>query len=389
MKRNHIVSTAVLFAAALFCPFPVLAMGTKESTSTATDTSAARKRELVITDDRNVQVTLQVPVDKVATSPLPHPHIIAAVEGDLSKVVGASSMSVSAAKVSILGKMYPQFLSVDTSFLKGLKLNVEELVRVNPDVFFTDSALEGLDQLGAAGIPGIYMGLKQDTVSYGTGQAKVFSPKLTMTDWVKYTAAVFGKDKSPAFDIEKLWNRTEQEISDVIAKVPVEKRPRVLIMFQTKSKLVAGAGTFGHYWIARTGGINAAADLKGPHPAFVALGSFEDILRWDPEIVYLTNFENTMPEDLYANRIDGQDWSKVSAVIDRRVYRIPLGIYRWYPPSLDGPLMLKWLAQKNYPELFKYDMKKELREYFSTYHRYTLSDAEINAILEPASSGNL
>lgn len=361
-------------------------LGSKDESSTK---QAAVQQSLIITDDRNVQVNIQTPVQRVATFPLPHPHIIAAVAGDLSTVVGASSMSVSAAKISVLGKMYPEFMSVDTSFLKGLKLNVEELVKINPEVFFTDSALEGLDQLSAAGIPSIYMGLKKETVPSSGGQLDVFSPKTTMADWVKYTAAVYGKDKSPAFAIEKLWSKTEQEIQEVISKVPSDKRPRILILFQAKSKLIAGAGTFGDYWIARTGGVNAAAELKGPHPAFIALGSFEDVLRWDPEIVYLTNFEDTMPADLYANRLDGQDWSRISAVVNKRVYRIPLGIYRWYPPSLDGPLMLKWMAQKNYPELFKYDMRKEIRAFFKEFHHYELSDKEIDSILDPASSGNL
>ena len=153
--------------------------------------------------------------------------------------------------------------------------------------------------------------------------------------------------------------------------------------------LIAGDGTFGHYWIARTGGINAGEELKAKHPAMIKAGNFEDILKWNPDIIYLSNFEDTMPEDVYSNSIDGQDWSKINAVVNKKVYRIPLGIYRWYPPSLDGPLMLKWMAQKNYPDLFDWDMKEEIREYFSEYHHYELSDEEIDSILCPASSGTL
>jgi iron complex transport system substrate-binding protein len=160
-------------------------------------------------------------------------------------------------------------------------------------------------------------------------------------------------------------------------------------MFKTRNMLIAGAGTFGHYWIARTGGLNAAEELQGNHPAMIKLGSFEEILRWDPDVIYLSNFEATMPADLYENRIDGQDWSRVSAVVNGRVHRIPLGIYRWYPPSLDGPLMLKWMAQMNYPDLFDFDMREEVRTYFSEYHHYELSEEEITGILDPESSGNL
>ncbi len=356
---------------------------------TPEEESRVQPDSITIVDDRGIEVPIEAPVERVATFPLPHPHIIASVDGDLSRVVGASSMSVSAARISILGTMYPDFMNVDTSYLDGLNLNLEELVRINPDVFFTDKVLEGMEQLDATGISTVYMGLKKETVPYAGGDADVFSPKMTMQDWVQYTAAVLSKNESNALEIADLWATTEAEIASVVETVPVEERPKVLIMFKTRAMLVAGNGTFGHYWIARTGGINAAEELVGNHPAMIRLGSFEDILSWDPDVIYLSNFEDTMPADLYNNTIDGQDWSQVSAVVNGRVHRIPLGIYRWYPPSLDGPLMLKWMAQKNYPGLFTYDMESEVRAYFKEYHHYSLSEAELESILDPASSGNL
>lgn len=391
MKR-FIPAVSAVF---LFCAFSVFGGGAGDSPAEEEVVEVAESSEsslpdsITIVDDRGVEVTIDLPVQRVATFPLPHPHIIAAVDGNLDRVVGASSMSVSAAKISVLGKMYSDFLNVDTSYLDGLSLNLEELARINPDVFFTDKVLDGMDQLEATGIPTVYMGLKKETVPYAGGEVEAFSPKATMKDWVGYTAAVLGKNESNALDIADLWGETEKEIAEIVSKVPVEERPKVLIMFKTKALMVAGDATFGHCWIARTGGINAAEEAKGNHPAFVKIGSFEDILNWNPDVIYLSNFEDTMPSDIYGNTIDGQDWSQISAVVNNRVHRIPLGIYRWYPPSLDGPLMLKWMAQKNYPELFDFDMKEEVREYFKEYHHYDLSDSELEGILDPASSGTL
>ena len=49
--------------------------------------------------------------------------------------------------------------------------------------------------------------------------------------------------------------------------------------------------------------------------------------------------------DFYENRLDGQDWSGISAVKNRRVYKIPAGLYRWAPPnSFEKPLYMKWTA---------------------------------------------
>ncbi len=353
------------------------------------ENQARDARYKTIIDSRGVEVKVPVHVQKIATFPLPHPHIIAAIDGGVDRIKGASSMSVSAAKISVFGKMYPELFNVETGYLKGLNLNVEELARIEPDVFFTDKVLQGMENLESTGIPVVHMGLLKEKIPYKGGQAEVYSPRTTMVDWVKITSEVLGNNKSNALEIADVWADTEKEIEQKLKDVPENKRVKVLIMFKTKAMLIAGNGTFGHYWIGRTGGINAAEELKGKHPAMIKGGTFEDIMKWNPDVIYLSNFEDTMPEDLYNNTIDGQDWSRIAAVINKRVYRIPLGIYRWYPPSLDGPLMLKWMAQKNYPDLFKYDMEKEIKKYFEKYHHYELGNEEIKGILDPASSGNL
>ncbi len=370
----------------------VFAGGGKEppsGTGTEAETKIETPEFITVVDDRGMEVKIRKNVSAIATFPLPHPHIIAAIDGGVDRIIGASSMSVSAAKISVFGKMYPELYNVETGYLKGLSLNVEELARIQPDVFFTDKVLEGMENLESTGIPVVYMGLKKETIPYANGETEVFSPKTTMEDWVNITSEVLGKNESKAVEIAQVWENTEEEILTVISNIPIDERPRVLILFKTKGMLIAGDGTFGHYWIARTGGINAAEELKGEHCAMIKAGNFEDIMKWNPDIIYLSNFEDTMPEDLYRNTIDGQDWSSINAIKNKKVYRIPLGIYRWYPPSLDGPLMLKWMAQKNYPDLFKYDMAAEITSYFKEFHFYELSNQEVEAILNPASSGNL
>ena len=377
MKKNVLILCFIIAGGLLF------AGGSSEK-----DKSKNAEYKTIV-DSRGVEVKVPADVHKVATFPLPHPHIIAAIDGSVDRITGASSMSVSAAKISVFGKMYPELFNVETGYLDGLSLNVEELARIQPEVFFTDKVLQGMDNLESTGIPVVHMGLLKETIPYNGRTADVYSPKKTMVDWVKITSEVLGNNKSNALEIAEVWEDTEKDIEKKLKDIPDNKRVKALIMFKTKALLIAGDGTFGHYWIGRTGGINAADELKGKHPAMIKGGTFEDIMKWNPDVIYLSNFEDTMPDDLYNNTIDGQDWSRISAVVNKRVHRIPLGIYRWYPPSLDGPLMLKWMAQKNYPELFSYDMKKEVKKYFKKYHHYELNDEEIEGILDPASSGNL
>ncbi|MDX9800762.1 MAG: ABC transporter substrate-binding protein, partial [Spirochaetia bacterium] len=202
------------------------------------------------------------------------------------------------------------------------------------------------------------------------------------------TAEVLGTDKKKEGAILQEWEDVKKEIAEKTSPIPDEKKKKILIVFKANGNMVAGGNSFGQYWIASTGGINCADEITANHPAMVKIADFEQVLKWDPDIVYLTNFADTMPEDIYENRIQGQDWSETAAVKNKAVYKIPLGNYRWYPPSLDGPLMLKWMAVKNYPDIFKWDMKSEIREYYKKYFNYPLTDGEIHSILNPASSGN-
>ncbi len=138
----------------------------------------------------------------------------------------------------------------------------------------------------------------------------------------------------------------------------------------------------GNRWLNSTGGYDVAAEagIDG-----IKAVNMEQIYEMNPDIIFITNFTETQPEDLYNNAFTDQDWSSVKAVQDKKVYKMPLGIYRWYPPSGDGPLMLKWMAQKIYPELFTYDMGEEIKDYYSRYYSYDLSDAQVEQILNPPS----
>ena len=115
----------------------------------------------------------------------------------------------------------------------------------------------------------------------------------------------------------------------------------------------------------------------------------EQVYEWDPDIIFITNFSPYQPDDLYNNTIDGNDWSNVTAVKNQQVYKFPLGMYRWFPPASDTPLVLKWLATKIQPDLFKdMDMDQEIKDYYEKYYNVTLTDEDLQKIYNPASAAS-
>ena len=108
----------------------------------------------------------------------------------------------------------------------------------------------------------------------------------------------------------------------------------------------------------------------------------EQIYQWNPDIIYIGNFTSIQPSDLLENKIEGEDWSAVSAVKSGNVYKIPIGGYRWDPPGVETPLMVKWLAKIQHPEEMKaMDMKDEVKKFYKTVYHFDLTDEMLEEIL--------
>ena len=79
------------------------------------------------------------------------------------------------------------------------------------------------------------------------------------------------------------------------------------------------------------------------------------------------------------------DWSGIDAVVSRRVYKMPLGMYRSYTPGVDTPVTLLWLAKTAYPELFAdIDILTETKHYYREVFGIELTDDQAASIFDPA-----
>jgi len=326
-------------------------------------------KTITIIDMRNKTVAIPTPVNRIVTVPLPHPAIFYAVGGSGKQIVGMNPQSMSAVQESILGVMAPELLNASTSFVTtGFEVNIEELVKLKPDVVIqwarTAAEIKDCEKIEAVGIPviGIKYGTQKELDSIITIMGQLLGAEDKASELIAYHHAVI------------------DEVSAITKDIPVEKKPKVLYIYSDLR--VAGNDLYNDFWIETTGGINVADSLNG----WVTV-NMEQVLAWNPDIVYIGNFNNLQPEDFLENKISGQDWSQVEAVKKGQVYKVPLGAYRWDPPNAESPLMFKWLAEKQHPDLFNYDIRQEIRDFFSRFYGYAVSDEEIEKILNPAFTG--
>ena len=205
----------------------------------------------------------------------------------------------------------------------------------------------------------------------------------TYADWIALLGQIYGEEEK-SNEIIEYGRQVASEISAVTKEIPDEDKPKVLVLFNYSDGVIktSGSGFFGQYWIETAGGINVAQDLQGTPEI-----NMEQIYEWDPDIILLTNFTPYQPDDLYNNTIAQDDWSNVTAVKNKQVYKFPLGMYRWFPPASDTPLVLKWLAKTIQPEAFAdIDMDQEIKDYYQKYYNVELTDEDVDTIYHPASA---
>jgi len=370
-KSKKLLAAMALSAAAL------AACGNEEAT---TNEEAGKEvqttaEERIVIDQAGTEVTIPGEVNSIVSgSILPYFHTWYVATNSSKEIVGMHPNSYNAAQNSILAKMTPDILKADTSFVQNGEMNVEELMKINPDVYFELSTDEKSIQLAReAGI---------NTVAIKAIDAAAAEPLATFNSWLELTADIADTHERADRFLE-IGEAVQAEINEKTKDLTADEKPKALMMYQLSEQAitVSGKNFFGNQWLNATGAIDVAEnDVQGRKDV-----NMEQIYAWNPEIIYLTNFTEIQPEDLYNNTIPGQDWSQVDAVKNKQVYKIPLGIYRWFPPSGDAPLMLKWLATKNHPELFDYDMNAEIKAYYKDFYDYEVSDEDVEQILHPSS----
>ncbi|MCL0036155.1 ABC transporter substrate-binding protein, partial [Dehalococcoidia bacterium] len=325
----------------------------------------------IIVDQRGIEVEVPKEIRRLVALPMPLPSIIFSIVGSGESVIGMHPTSMVAVERSILAEMAPELLKADTGFVtKGFEVNLEELLKLNPDVVIQWGHVpEVVEAMERAGLPVIVIEFRMQE-----GECS----QDNFEEWLRIVGELFGKEERAA-ELIGMQREIISEVMTRVAEIPQAERPRTLLLFRLENGLVRTVGGGGHheFWIEGSGGINVSRELPGWKNV-----DMEQILEWNPEVIFISNFTDIMPQDILENRIPGQDWSHIDAVINGRVYKIPEGVYRWEPPNAERALLFKWAAQKYFPEVFAdLDMQQIVREFYREFFEYELTDEEIRTIL--------
>ena len=317
-----------------------------------------------ITDITGHEVAVPSEVKKVAVVPLPWASVAMALDGNSERLGAIHPGAMSAYKGHFLQKMDAHFGTVDDKMIgQDFSVNAESLANAGIDSailwYYQEKDAAKLQQIG---IP---------TIMINNDSVENLKKSFLMV------GQLLGKEDR-AKELNAYYDNAYREITAHQAEVEKAEKPTLLFLRNKKLRL-QGNDNFIHEAIQIGGGENPFEQEANTGSSQDI--SMEEVYRINPDIILLSNFDDFVPTDLYENKIPGQDWSTVKAVQNHKVYKVPMGIYRWDAPGVETPLMMKWLAKLLQPEIFQdIDVRGDTKKFYKDFLSYDLSDEDMAMI---------
>ena len=335
-----------------------LLFGLPRATGTAADPPRADSDGRTLVDQAGHRVHLPPAVRRVGT-----PRISMATR--ILALGGGERLQAVAPEVRDnpwLQRILPGAAGLPTPFTRPSGVNLEELLRVPPDLVTLWVGNEPLGRrLERAGIPVLYLG-------YST-------PDEMMTAARLLGEAMGPEARERADDFVRDYQDNLTRVARGLEGLSETQRPQVY--YASIAPLhTEGQRSMIDAWIGAAGGINLAAraGLRGD-----GLVHLEDVLAWNPDIVVTLG-----PEQRDAMRADPR-WGQTRALQQGRIYVSPRGINAWCTRAAETALQVLWAAKVFHPERFAdLDIGAETRRFYQRFYGYTLADEELARVLNGA-----
>ncbi len=332
--------------------------------------AAACAQAITLVDQNRRSIVLANPAERVVTIPWPFAAMLMTVDGGSRRLAGMNPGSMTAIEEGILKKIFPAALHIRTDVVGDVFMpNVETLLEAEPDLVL---------QWGGRGRE-----LVEPITRVGIPVATLNSSKDGNIENMYVHLRLMGKALERDGKVDEMirWsNGILAELRRRTGSNAQRDKPRVIYFFSFLSGMqVAGKNTNHDFDIRTAGGKNAAAGLTD-----FKLVNVEQILLWDPEVILLNNFEAWLgPQDVYSNPL----FASASAVKHGRVYKMPLGGYRWGPSSHESPLNWKWLAMILHPRRFNFPLRHQITEAYGMIYGYTPTADDLDQVLRIDANG--
>ncbi len=251
------------------------------------------------------------------------------------------------------------------------KINNEELLKADPDVVFS---------IGPEPIS------DKEKTTADKLQQQVNIPVIVLDGSLESTEKTFTflgellgvQDRAKA--LIAYCNQTLKEVSELSKTIPEDKKVKVYYAEGPKG-LATEPKTSSHALLFNMVNAQNVAEVAIKGTGGMSNVSLEQVLKWDPDVIFSWGTDRG---GAYDQILASPDWNKISAVKNKKVYEIPNSPFNWVdrPPSVSRILGLKWLGATLYPDVFKYDMVKEVKDFYKLFYHVDLSDQDAKDLLK-------
>ncbi len=340
--------------------------GPKE-TAQETPTVSEVPKEQTITDQAGRKVTIPTKIDKVYyTSPIGQIMVYVLAP---DKMAGWS-MQLADNEMKYIMPKYR-----DLPYLGGTqmnaKINTEELLKVHPDLIFN----VGPDPINAKTISESDKLQQQLNIPVVVVDGDIENTEKALA----FMGHILGAEKK-AREINAYCQKTMNEVMKVTKAIPEDKRARVYYAEGPKGLATEPSGS-SHAEVLDILNLINVAECKNNGGGGMSNVSLEQVLKWNPDVIISWGAERG---GAYDKILSSPDWKNIKAVKNQQVYEIPNYPFNWFdrPPSISRYLGLKWVTATVYPDYYKVDMVKEVKDFYKLFYHIDISDADAKSLLK-------
>ena len=248
--------------------------------------------------------------------------------------------------------------------------NYETIINMHPDI-----VIEGYTTDGE-----IHEAIERRQESFGSIPVVAINDSIIFVNDSDSTIEYVGKLLNCEDQAKKLIDFRSSilnEINTTVKNIPEDEKVRVYYAEGPKGLMTDPSGSQHSQVIDICGGINVADCQLTPGNGMTQV-SIEQVMSWNPEVIITSNpqFYSTVSSDPL--------WASVDAVQNKRVYLAPQNPFCWIDRP-QGPHLIigtAWTAKMLYPDLFTdMDLSKLIREFYSEFFHYDLTDKELDMLL--------
>ena len=247
---------------------------------------------------------------------------------------------------------------------KGGFIHIETLLKTDADMVFlkpeTAASQAEIKKLERFGLPWFVAGYRN------------MAEQMTT---IEMMGKICGR-KEKALAYTRYYRDIIKQVEKRTARVLKQDRVR-LYHAVNEARRTDAPGTIEADWTRAAGVINVSVGQKLQARGEKHFAGMEQILLWNPEVIIVN--EAGVDKEI----LQDKKWAAITAVQEKKVFSIPVGISRWgHPGSLETPLAILWTAMTVYPDLFTdMDLTAEITRFYSRFFNLDLDDTMVEKIL--------